>query len=98
VPTRQQLHHSYGYCPSTAGPPAPAPLRTTADRLVRATRGLKFIAAQRTQRLSAIADWIGSSHGLDAVALQEIWTEEDYTVVSSRAKDAGLLYSRYFYR
>lgn len=40
---------------------------------------------------------VESSVGYDIVALQEIWCQEDYRMLSSRAKDAGLIYSRYFY-
>ena len=36
--------------------------------------------------------------GYDLIALQELWTQEDFDVVKGRAKDAGLLYSRFFYR
>ncbi|SCV74079.1 BQ2448_6511 [Microbotryum intermedium] len=40
-----------------------------------------------------------SSHGgpYDVIALQEIWVRADFDVVAARAKEAGLIYSRFFY-
>lgn len=35
--------------------------------------------------------------GYDVVALQEIWCQVDFEVVSQRAKAAGLRYSKFFY-
>ncbi|KDE03058.1 hypothetical protein MVLG_06447 [Microbotryum lychnidis-dioicae p1A1 Lamole] len=34
----------------------------------------------------------------DVIALQEIWVRADFDVVASRAKEAGLIYARFFYR
>ncbi|KAM0755896.1 hypothetical protein T439DRAFT_308331 [Meredithblackwellia eburnea MCA 4105] len=38
-----------------------------------------------------------NSTGYDVVALQEIWVRDDFELIASRAKEAGLLYSRFFY-
>ncbi|KAL8286320.1 hypothetical protein RQP46_004808 [Phenoliferia psychrophenolica] len=38
-----------------------------------------------------------SRDGYDVIALQEIWVRADFDVVAARAKEAGLLYSRFFY-
>lgn len=35
--------------------------------------------------------------GYDCIALQEIWVRADFDAVATRAKEAGLLYSRFFY-
>jgi sphingomyelin phosphodiesterase 2 len=32
------------------------------------------------------------------VALQELWVKADFDVIAERAKEAGLVYSRFFYR
>lgn len=32
------------------------------------------------------------------IALQEIWVRKDYELVAERAKEAGLIHSRFFYR
>lgn len=36
--------------------------------------------------------------GYDVVALQELWVREDFDLVAERAKEAGLVHSRFFYR
>ncbi|GJN87507.1 hypothetical protein Rhopal_000456-T1 [Rhodotorula paludigena] len=35
--------------------------------------------------------------GYDVVALQELWIREDFDLVAERAKEAGLVHSRFFY-
>lgn len=36
--------------------------------------------------------------GYDVIALQEIWVRDDFDLIASRAKEAGLHYSRFFDR
>lgn len=40
----------------------------------------------------------GRPGGYDVVALQELWVRSDYELVAERAKQAGLIHSRFFYR
>ncbi|GAA5900009.1 hypothetical protein JCM8208_005564 [Rhodotorula glutinis] len=39
----------------------------------------------------------GRPGGYDVVALQELWVRSDYELVAERAKQAGLIHSRFFY-
>ncbi|GAA6055177.1 hypothetical protein JCM3770_002221 [Rhodotorula araucariae] len=69
--------------------------------------GLWLVADKRKQRIDAIADWIAHSSepqsfhsggdGFDIVALQELWVRSDYDLIAARAKEAGLVHSRFFY-
>ncbi|GAA5872229.1 hypothetical protein JCM8547_004788 [Rhodosporidiobolus lusitaniae] len=75
--------------------------------------GLWIVADKREQRLCAIADWIAASGnrrssfhsddnqndegGYDVIALQELWVRSDYELVAERAKEAGLVHTRFFY-
>jgi sphingomyelin phosphodiesterase 2 len=54
-------------------------------------------SSSRDSSMSAESSGENDGVGYDVIALQEIWCQEDYEVVSGRAKEAGLLYSRYFY-
>ncbi|GAA6002020.1 hypothetical protein JCM10207_003041 [Rhodosporidiobolus poonsookiae] len=38
-----------------------------------------------------------SQGGYDVIALQEIWVRQDFDLVAERAKEAGLVHSRFFY-
>lgn len=60
------------------------------------TRGLKYVAKHRKQRIAAIASGLAASD-YDVVALQELWVFADYEHV--RASVANHLpHSKFFYR
>lgn len=39
-----------------------------------------------------------SPDGFDVIALQEVWVRSDFDLIALRAKDAGMIHSRFFYR
>ncbi|GAA6031807.1 hypothetical protein JCM8097_002000 [Rhodosporidiobolus ruineniae] len=65
-------------------------LAAIADWIAGSTR-------RRSSYHSDSSDLDADVGGYDAIALQEIWVRKDYELVAERAKEAGLLYSRFFY-
>ncbi|KAF9965507.1 hypothetical protein BGZ70_004703 [Mortierella alpina] len=54
-------------------------LKRELDRLRRAGQGLKFVAKERQDRLTAIGRYLAdASRGYDIVGLQEVWVYDDY--------------------
>ncbi len=62
----------------------------------RFSRGLKFVAKDRLQRINGIAERISES-SYDLVALQELWVFSDYQRIREHVSKR-LPYAKFFYR
>ncbi|KAK4050114.1 phospholipase C type enzyme [Microbotryomycetes sp. JL201] len=58
-----------------------------------------WIASTGTSRSSTSSSSSGSSPSrrYDIIALQEVWVRQDFDVIAARAREAGLVHSRFFY-
>ncbi|KAF9113804.1 hypothetical protein BGX27_000774 [Mortierella sp. AM989] len=72
-------------------------LKRELDRLRRGGVGLKFVAKERQDRLTAIGKYLADpSRGYDIVGLQEVWVYDDYLRIKNLVQDT-LPYSKHWH-